>query len=366
MNPTEYFGFGSIKNLKKILVNKKSKNIFLVRGKKSFSLSGAENILNQELRNYNVFSFYDFNSNPNIEEIIKGFHYFNQNKLDVIISVGGGSSIDVAKAIKLLHYNTSNKNIPLITIPTTSGSGSEATYFIVYYDNKEKKSGGIPDITLPNYTILDPQFLMSLPKYISASTGIDALSQAIESYWNINSTKESKEFAKKSIKIIIKNLENSVNNPSKKSKENMMFASNLAGKSINITKTTACHSISYPLTSYFNIAHGHAVGLSLGEMIVYNSNINKEDCLDKRGEDYVIKTMEELIFLLDSKNPKEAKNKIDNLMESIGLKTKLSDLGIKYKDLEVILNNGFKPERMGNNPRELTKEELKKVLNNIL
>jgi alcohol dehydrogenase class IV len=366
MKQQEYFGFNSIENLKNILIKEKSKNILLVTGKKSFELSGAKNYLRSLLKDYNVYEFNDFKSNPDIDDINKGCVFFNDKKIDIIIGVGGGSSIDVAKAIKLFYYNDSNKKIPLIAIPTTSGSGSEATYFIVYYDKKEKQSKGIPEVTLPDYTICDPQLTMSLPKKIAASTGMDAMTQAIESYWSTNSTEESKEFAKKAIFFLINNLENAVNNSSKESKEKVMKAANLAGKAINITKTTACHSISYPLTSYFNIPHGHAAALTLGEMLIYNFNVTEKDCLDKRGVKYVKKTINELIDLIRENDSYKVKNKIQNLMENIGLETRLSQLGLKETDMDIIIQKGFNLQRVKSNPRLLNEENLKGILKNIM
>ena len=138
------------------------------------------------------------------------------------------------------------------------------------------------------------------------------------------------------IKLILGNLEKAIYTNGETSRENMMKAANLAGKVINITKTTACHSISYPLTSYFNISHGHAVGLTLAEILVYNSQVSSANCLDKRGVNYVKKTINDLTILIGKNNPYEAKNKIQELMQNIGLETKLSQLGLKKEDINIV------------------------------
>jgi len=368
MKQREYFGFNSIINLWDILKKEKSKNIFLVTGKRSYVLSGAkkgvERIFQEIGIDYTRFS--DFTPNPKIEQIQTGLNLFNQQNYDTIVAVGGGSPIDVAKAIKLFSLEKSpERKLPLVAIPTTAGSGSEATHFIVYYIGKEKQSKGNPNLTLPNYTICDPQFTMSLPKNIAASTGIDALGQAVESYWSINSTPKSQEFSRQAINLLMNNLEQAVNNLDKDPKKNVMRAANLAGKAINITKTTACHSISYPITSYFGILHGHAASLTLGEILIYNSKINKGDCLDKRGVKYVKKTINELTNLIGENNSYEAKNKIQNLMQKIGLEIKLSQLSLKEGNINIIIKKGFNPQRVKNNPRLLTKKNLKKILKNI-
>lgn len=355
-----YFGFDK---LKKILKRENSRNIFLVTGKTSFEKSGAKNKLNKMLfKNYNIVRFSSFSPNPKIEEIKKGLKLFEKENYDVIISIGGGSSIDVAKAIKLF----SKKNIPLVAIPTTAGSGSESTYFIVYYIGKNKQSEGISEITLPNYAVLDSSLTMSLPKSVAASSGMDALGQAIESYWSIQSTKESKKIARKAIKLILDNLEKSVNNPTLRTRYKMMLAANMAGVAINISKTTACHSIAYPTTSYFKISHGHAVGMTLGKILIYNSKVSEKNCLDKRGVSYVQKTIKDLIKIIKSDNAEEASEKLYNIMESIGLKTKFSNFGIEKRGIQKIIKNGFTPERMKNNPRKIGPNEMRKILEKII
>jgi len=363
----EYFGINSINNIKEIIEKENYKNIFLVTGKKSYSLSGAkskiENFFNDSHCNY--FQFSDLDPNPQLESIWKGLEEFKNFNGDLIIGVGGGSPIDVAKAIKLSYKIETNFSIPLMAIPTTSGSGSEATSFIVYYDGKKKVSAGDPNITLPNYSISDPNLTLSLPKNIAGSSGLDALCQATESYWSINSNLPSKEYSIKSIPLLLDNLMNATNNLDIDSKNKVMMAANLAGKAINITKTTACHSVAYPITSYFNISHGHAVALTLGKMFEYNEKLSEEDCIDSRGINYVKNSLNDLKFLFNCKTGEEISEKVKNLMDDLGLETRLSNLGISKKGIETIVKNGFTPERVKNNPRKLSEENLREILNSI-
>ena len=222
------------------------------------------------------------------------------------------------------------------------------------------------DSIIPDYAIIDPRFIMNLPKSITASAGMDALSQAVESYWCNNSTDESKRYARAAIKLIIKNLQNAVNTPSKKAREAMARAAHLAGKAINISRTTACHAISYPITSYFNVPHGHAVALTIPSMLLYNSQVSKEELLDKRGLNYVKNVIKEIVNLIGVENVEEASKKIIALMGNIGLKTNLSELGIKTnRNIELIIKNGFNPDRINNNPRKLTEKALRKILRDI-
>ena len=257
----EYF---NINNLQEIIKKYQPNSIFLVTGRSSYELSGAKRELELILKKYKIIIFNDFTINPKIEDIKKGIKLFKRNDCDLVIAIGGGSVIDIAKSINILavhkgcpgdyitkKYNLINKGKPFIAIPTTSGTGSEATHFAVIYINKIKYSLAHKEWLLPDYVILDFSFTEGLSKNITATTGMDALCQAIEAYWSINSTEKSKEYSRDAIRMILSNIENVVNNPTSESRKLMMKAANLAGKAINIAKTTACHAISYPITSYF-------------------------------------------------------------------------------------------------------------------
>lgn len=378
MMQKDYFGYCSIKNLKQIINNYSFRNIFLVTGEKSYSLCGAEKILSELLLGYSVFRFSNFAENPKLGDVEKGIGYLKECSYDGIIAVGGGSVIDIAKLTNIfaaqeeliLDYlkgraTIKNRGRPLIAIPTTAGTGSEATQFAVLYVDKVKYSIDHKYL-LPNIAIIDPQFTLSMPPYLTATTGMDALCQAIESYWCINSTEKSKEYAKEAIDLILKNISEAVNKPSKHSRSEMSKAAHLAGKAINITRTTAPHAISYPITSYFNVSHGHAVSLTLGSMLVYNSEVNKDDVVDKRGLNYIKTTSNELNRLLECSNVYESQKKINKLMQEIGLYTRLSDAGMKKEeDIQIILDN-VDIERLNNNPRAITKKSLREILFNLL
>jgi len=371
----EYIGFNSVNNLKSILSRHNPKNILLVTGKSSYEKCGAKEIIEPILSYYKVISFFDFEVNPKLQDIEKGIDLFKENNCDFVIAVGGGSVIDVAKSINILSANDERPidyikgksfekvGKQLVAIPTTAGSGSEATKFSVIYIDKTKYSLDY-EFVIPNHAIIDFQFTMNLPKEITASTGMDALCQAIESYWCIYSTEQSKNYAREAIKLVMKNLSLAVNNPSEQSRESMAKAAHLAGKAINISKTTSCHAISYPITSYFGIPHGHAVGLTLAQMLVYNSQVSEMDVLDKRGVGYVKNIIIEIVSILGVECAEDASKKIKYLMEEIGLSTRLSELGIETDDdIDTIINYGLKPDRVRNNPRELSEENLRKILN---
>jgi len=373
-----YTGYNSYKKIYNILGKLSPKKIFLVTGKKSYFLSGAKNLLSEFINKYDYIRFFDFEINPKIKDIKKGVDLFNQEKCDSIIGIGGGTVIDIAKSISILASQQGDlkefikgkvflkpRQVSSIMIPTTAGTGSESTHFSVIYINKKKYSLAHYSL-LPDFVILEPLFTENLPKYITACTSMDALCQGIESFWSTNSTEESRAYSKQAIGLIMSNIIKNVNNPDMVSRKKMLIASNLAGKAINIAKTTAAHAASYPMTSYFNIPHGHAVSLVLPYFIKYNSDVSLKNLQDNRGIEFVRNIMKELIIVLGVDTANEAKKKIINIIKEINLEIHLSKLGISKSNIETIVKNGFNLQRMKNNPRFVDEKDLRNLLEKII
>lgn len=348
--------------------------VFLVTGKDSFESSGARKCLKRVLNWPTVCRFSDFTPNPKSEDVQRGIMEFKVFSPDNVVAVGGGSVIDMAKLINYFATNEigtcdyiagkrgTKQGKPLIAIPTTAGSGSEVTSFAVMYVDRTKYSVDQPSL-LPNVAVVDPYLTESLPSHITAATGMDALGQAIESYWSVNSTGISKQYASQAIRLAISNLTAAVNRSDISARRAMAEAAHLAGKAINITRTTAPHAISYPLTAYFGVPHGHAVGLTLSCVLDYNSRVCEADLQDPRGCDYVRRTLDEIAGLLGHEDVGSACQGLDHLMEQIGLPSRLSELGVESEgDLECIVANGCTPARMKNNPRSFTVDSLRQLL----
>ena len=375
----EYIGNGSIKNLENILKDNNFKNIFYISGNSPLEKPNVLKIMSIIEKDADFHHYDDIFPSPTVKGVKNALEAYKKQNYDAIIAVGGGSVLDIGKSVSIFSNNEgkiedyllkkkviNRKGAPLILIPTTTGTGSEATHFAVIFIDYTKYSLAHPDYLQADYVIIDPELTYSLPSRVTAYTGMDALSQGIESYWNVNSTSESKEYAKKAIKLIFHNLLDAVQNPNERNRYNMALAANFAGKAINITKTTACHSISYPITSYYNIPHGQAVALTLPSMILFNSKVNESDVLDPRGVKYVKKIMSEIITIIGASNFIEAKEKMEKFIKDIGLETNLTNLGIKtQKDIDIIIKNGFNPDRVKNNPRSLTETQLRKILDEI-
>ncbi len=365
-------------SLKSILIKDSPQKIFLVTGEKSYKKCGAKKIMDKALKKHSFIRFSEFNKNPKVEDVEKGIKLFKKNNCDYVIAVGGGSVIDMAKLINagqsinsnikdvvLNNTELSNPCKKILAIPTTSGAGSEATHFAVVYINSKKYSLAHKYYLLPDVVFLSPYLTHSTNAYQTAVSGADALAQSIESYWSINSNEESKEYSSKALKLIIKNLPNAVNNNCKEAKKNMMLAAYMAGKAINISKTTGAHAMGYIFTTKFNIPHGHAVALTIHEWFRYNNDINNDDILDLRGIKYVRKTIKELSKLINEENIKPTNIFIKNFLNNIGLETSLKKLDININNLDFILKN-INLERLKNNPININSEGLKSLLLNTL
>jgi alcohol dehydrogenase len=374
MNKPQVFINQGVSCLKNIFVTHQTKQIFLVTGKTSYQQSGAEKLLQPFLNEIDVERFSDFQANPQLTDILAGIVRFKQSQADIVVAVGGGSCIDVAKSINILAHQRSaieaiikgkvkieTKGLPLIAMPTTAGTGSEITHFSVIYIEHVKYSLAHPYI-LPDYAIADVCLVMNMPKYLSASSGFDALAQAIESYWAVGSTEESKQYAKQAIELILNNFVDSVHNPNISNRKNMLYAAHLAGQAINISKTTAPHALSYILTTHWGIPHGHAVALTLGNFFIINSNQNLK-LNDKRGSQYVQKTLKELISMFGCNTPEHACSFIKNLMLEVGLEVNFLKLGFNpERDTHILLNN-INLERIRNNPVDIDIEMVKNLFN---
>lgn len=286
-----------------------------------------------------------------------------------ITAIGGGTIIDTAKCAAVLTKNEgrvedyvrektrviNNKGVFLVAIPTTAGTGSEVTPWATVWDEEKKDKYSLTSLSMfPDLAIVDPSHTDSLPPKETAESGVDALAQGIEAYWSVRHNLTSDKFALDAIRMIMENLMKAVKSPDIRTRNNMAKASLLSGLAFSNTQTTICHSVSYPMTANYGINHGQAVAITLPLFIVYSFPVLEKERRRK------------LLQVLSSKNGKEAAGKIEKLMRKIGLKTKLSELGIKEKDIDLIVEKGFHPDRAENAPRIPTPEELRSMLLSLL
>ncbi len=319
-----------------------------------------------------VVPFCDFTSNPKYEEVVAGVELFKAEECDAIVAIGGGSAIDVAKCIKLyckmpkgeiyLKQEYSDTGIPLIAMPTTAGTGSESTPYAVIYYGGVKQSVHHESI-LPSVAVLDSDVLTGLPVYQKKCTVLDALCQAIESYWSVHSTDECKAYAKAAIEKIRDNIFEYVEENTESSRAEIMSAANLAGRAICITATTAPHAMSYKITSKYGFPHGHAVAIGLHRVWKYMLE-NGDKCTDKRGFDYLLTTFGEIAKALGYDSAEEAIDGFKVMLNRLEIcdPDEIGDLDAAAETLAASVN----VERLGNNPVALDKEALLKIYLEIL
>ena len=315
-----------------------------------------------------ITKFSDFQPNPLYESVVEGVRLFNESGAKLIVAVGGGSAMDVAKCIKLYSNMDPSKNyleqeivpndVTLLAIPTTAGTGSEATrYAVIYYEGKKQS---VADYSIiPTVVLFDESALKTLPLYQKKSTMLDAFCHAIESYWSVNSNDESKEYSKKAISGILENLDKYLANDEAANRE-MMTAAHYAGKAINITQTTAGHAMCYKLTSLYGVAHGHAAALVDTKLFPYMVS-NTEDCVDPRGEEYLKKTFKEVASMLGCKSTGEACVKLQQFFDSLDLLVPEA-AEEDFAELKTSVN----PVRLKNNPVKLDEESIESLYRLIL
>jgi len=310
-----------------------------------------------------------FKPNPDYASVVEGVRVFKESGCDAVVAVGGGSSMDVAKCIKMfvtldesqnyLEQTIVPNNIPFLAVPTTAGTGSEATRFaIVYYQGK--KHSVTDDSCIPDAVVMDPNVLKSLPDYQRKATMLDALCHAIESYWAVASTEESRRYSSEAIRLIFGNVFGYLaNNPEQN--EQMLRAANLAGKAINITRTTAPHAFGYNLTAVYGVAHGHAVALCMKRLFSLTVERATDACNDSRGVTYLEGVLREIARLMGCNSAEAAAKKFVEFVDGLELeKPQLSE-----GDFDKFTNT-VNPERLANHPVKIGEEEIETIYREIL
>ncbi|MDR3211969.1 MAG: phosphonoacetaldehyde reductase [Planctomycetota bacterium] len=305
--------------------------------------------------------FADFNPNPSFPEIEAGCRVYREFKPDLLVAIGGGSPIDVAKSIKALAHTredfpperpeeikASGEGPPLVAIATTAGSGSEATRFAVFYLGERKQSLAHPSLR-PEMAVVDPEMTRELPPDITAATGFDALSQAVESHWSPHATPESREFSRQAIRSILPNIYNAVHTPDPQNRLAMANAAYLAGKAINLTRTGIPHALAYHLTKRYGLPHGQAVALTLPYFFAINSQPEARAVSDAMERERTA-VMQEIFTLLGQDNPEDTAFFWRHLLASCGLAATLREAGLEKPEQVAELVASINPSRLGSNP----------------
>ncbi len=322
--------------------------------------------------------FSDFTPNPLYEQVCNGIELLKTSNCDTILAVGGGSAIDVAKCIKLAvlakegnaaiipplvstRVVCDGAKLPFIAIPTTAGTGSESTHnAVMYYEGAKQTVTN--DGVLPDYAVLEPSVLKTLPLYQKKCTMMDALCQGIESWWSVNSTEESYGYSRKTVELIMANWRKYIFDNDDEAAAQIMLAANFGGRAINITETTAPHAMSYKITSIYQLPHGHAVAVCLPEVWQYMIE-NMEKCIDKRGMAYLNHIFEEIANTLGYQIIDDSIVFMRVLLKELGLNNPQSE---KYEEDVITLSQSVNQIRLKNNPVILEMSAIKKIYGDVV
>jgi alcohol dehydrogenase class IV len=349
-----------IANLPEILKEVGCKKLFLVIDS-SYPFLNIKDAI-ESLPVEEKVKFSDFTPNPLYEQVCNGIELLKQSQCDTILAVGGGSAIDVAKCIKLAvlaeegnaaiipplvstRVACDGAKLPFIAITTTAGTGSESTHnAVMYYEGAKQTVTN--DGVLPDYAVLEPSVLKTLPLYQKKCTMMDALCQGIESWWSVNSTEESYEYSRKTVELILADWRKYIIDNDDEAATQIMLAANYGGRAINITQTTAAHAFSYKITSLYKLPHGHAVAVGLPVIWEYMLD-NMDKCIDVRGPEYLKDIFSQIAHAMGCKTAVEAIALFRQMMVDMALKNPVSE--DREKEIELLLKS-VNPVRLKNTP----------------
>ena len=313
-------------------------------------------------------SFSDFSPNPLFEDVCKGIDLFERENCDTILAVGGGSAIDVAKCIKLAvlakegreglipplvskRLEMDGTRIPFVAIPTTAGTGSESTHNAVMYYQGAKQTV-TNDGVLPDYALLEPKVLATLPLYQKKCTMMDAFCQGIESWWSVNATQESRGYAKTAVELITRYWRKYIFDNDADAAAQIMTAANYGGRAINISATTAAHAMSYKITSLYKLPHGHAVAVCLPQIWEYMLEVEPD-----------MPVFLDISKAMGFDSPRTAIAGFREMMSEMGLNNPVS----VNRDTELeTLSKSVNPVRLKNNPIKIDEATAWRLYNRIV
>lgn len=316
------------------------------------------------IKKFNPVIFDHIRPNPRFEDMITASELFRSEQCDFMICAGGGSPMDSAKMIRLMTTNDisaclsqpmENNDIKALFIPTTAGTGSEATKTSVFYLNEVEKTSIANYDFIPDYIIFDETLLETLPDYQRKCTCLDALCHAVESYWSTRANDESKQYAAKAIRLFFENKDSYIKNEPEGNK-GMLMASFFGGKAINLTGTTAGHAMCYNITMNCGTAHGHSVASGLSKIWAYMLE-SGNDVNDSRGSAYVRKTLSELDELMGG----NALETFNALLEEFELESPNADA-----ELIPVFASKVPEKKLLTNPVHLTTSDVEEIYKNIL
>ena len=372
LNETSYFGAGSISVIPEEVKARKYRKALVVTDKDLLKFNVSQKVtteLEKAGLEYEIFS--DLKPNPTVNNVKNGVQAFKNAGADYLIAIGGGSSMDTAKAIGIIINNpefedvvslegvapTKNKSVPVIAVPTTAGTAAEVTINYVITDEEKRRKFVCVDVhDIPVMAIIDSEMMASMPKGLTAATGMDALTHAIEGYITKAHWELTDMFHLKAIEMISASLRDSVNGIAQ-GKEAMSVAQYIAGMGFSNVGLGIVHSMAHSLGAFYDTPHGVANALLLPYVMEYNA-----DATEDRYRD-IAKAMgvENTEGMTTEEARKAAIDAFRQLAIDVGIPQKLSDIGASKDDLQALSELAMSDACTPGNPKDPTVEEIKAI-----
>ena len=376
LNETSYHGSGAIKEIVNEVKGRNLKKAFVCSDPDLIKFNvttKVTNILEESNLEYEIYS--NIKPNPTIENVQNGVNAYKKSNADYIIAIGGGSSIDTAKAIGIIINNpefedvrslegvapTKNKCVPIIAVPTTAGTAAEVTINYVITDaEKNRKFVCVDTNDIPVVAIVDPDMMESMPKGLTAATGMDALTHAIEGLITRGAWEMSDMFHIKAIELISKHLRGAVEN-TKEGREGMALGQYIAGMGFSNVGLGIVHSMAHPLGALYDTPHGIANAIILPTVMKYNAEVTG----DKYK--YIAKAMgvENVENMSVEEYRKAAIDAVKKLSSDIGIPSNLKDI-VKVEDIDFLAQSAYDDACRPGNPKETSVEYIANLYKSLL
>lgn len=378
MNEVSYFGAGARKELPEVLNRMGLKKALVCTDKGLLKVGTAQKVtevLDAAGFPYEIYS--EIKPNPTVTNVKQGVAAFADAKADCIIAIGGGSAMDTAKGIGIVTNNpefadvvslegvapTKNKSVPIIALPTTAGTGAEVTInYVIIDEERQAKMVCVDPNDIPAVAIVDPELMYSLPKSLTAATGMDALTHAIEGYITKGAWVMSDMYELQAIKMIAENLPLAVEEPTNPvGREGMALAQYIAAQAFSNVGLGLVHGMAHPMGSLHDIPHGVANALLLPTIMEFNM----PKCIEKYG--VIAKTMGVNTEGMTAEEAAQAAvDAVKALSVRVGIPQTLTELGIKEENIPALAAQAIADVCTPGNPRDVTEAEIIELYKKVL
>lgn len=377
LNETSYFGKGAIQHIPEEVTKRQLKKALIVTDKglvKAGLLAKITDLLDANQLSYEVYD--EIVPNPTVAVVKKGIEVYQASQADYLLALGGGSSMDTAKAIGIIINNpefsdvvslegvapTKNPSVPILAIPTTSGTAAEVTINYVITDEEKKRKFVCVDVhDIPAVAFVDSEMMLGMPKSLAAATGMDALTHAIEGYITKGAWEMTDMLHLKAIEIIAHSLRQSVAGDLK-GREEMALGQYIAGMGFSNVGLGLVHGMAHPLGAWYDTPHGVANAILLPTVMDYNKEYTGEKYRD------IAKAMG--VAGVDEMTLDEARtaavDAVRQLGKDVGIPSTLTEVGFKEEDIELVAKDALNDVCTGGNPRDTNVEEIIELYRSLL